>query len=192
MVTTGVSCTSLAMIEKKCDSTNITRMANIRKFLNKLRHCGVGPSGQLTKLTILKHALTMVVIHSPDDDASADTVTLASSIATVQVQIARIMKSLRKECTSIRKRKRDMFDTTALDHRKVLSFVRDKKLLALIQSWVQKDTLTEQELLTISAFGSAPLLSLTPPWPSCRGLLPVSETVRLPASPAFPAWSVAY
>jgi hypothetical protein len=138
--------------EKKCDITTVTRMATIRKYLNKLRQCGVGPSGQLTKLTILKHALTMVVIHIPDDDAPADTANLASSIATVQVKIAGIMKSLRKECTSIRKRKRDMFDTTSLDHCKVLSFVRDTKLLALIQSWVQKDTLTEQELLTLRRY----------------------------------------
>ena len=132
--------------EKKCDITNVTRMTNIRKFLDKLRGCGVGPSGQITKLMTLQHALKMIVSQIPDEGASADQLTLASY--TVESKIAGIMKSLRKECTSIRKRKRDMFDTDTQDHDEVLSFLGDKKLLALIQSWVKKDTLTEQEQLT--------------------------------------------
>ena len=132
--------------EKKCDITNVTQMTNIRKYLNKLRECGVGPSGQMTKLSTLQHALKMGVCQIPDG-ASAD---LASY--TVESKIAGIMKSLRKECTSIRKRKRDMFDTDTQDHHKVLSFLGDKKLLAQIQSWVKKDTLTEQEQLTVRRY----------------------------------------
>ena len=90
----------------------------------------------------------MAVTHIPDKDASADQLTMASYTTTVQSKIAGIMKSLRKECTSIRKRKRDMFDTDTQD----LSFLGDKKLLVLIQSWAQKDTLPEQEQLTVRRY----------------------------------------
>jgi hypothetical protein len=94
----------------------------------------------MTQLTTLQHALKMVVNQIPDEDASADQVTMSSYATTGESQIAGLM---RKECTSIRKRKRDMFDTDTLE----VLFLGDKNLLALIQAWV-KDTLTEQEQLT--------------------------------------------
>ena len=36
-----------------CDLNNVTYMKHIVTYLNKLRECGVGPSGQVTKLTTL-------------------------------------------------------------------------------------------------------------------------------------------
>ena len=33
-----------------CDLDNVIRMPNVVKYLNELRRCGVGPSGQITKL----------------------------------------------------------------------------------------------------------------------------------------------
>jgi len=36
-----------------CDIANVTKMSNVILYLNKLRESKVGPSGQITKLTML-------------------------------------------------------------------------------------------------------------------------------------------
>lgn len=138
--------------EKKCDINNVTQMKCIKKYLNNLKEYGVGPAGQITKLTTLQHALKMLVTQIPDEGATADQLKMVAVATTVESKIGGIVKTLRKERTVIMKRKRDMFDIESQDHLKVLSFLGNKELLALIQSWAKKDTLTEQEQLTMRRY----------------------------------------
>ena len=136
----------------KCDITNITVMNNITKFLSKLKEFGVGPSGQITKLTTIQRALKMMVDQIPSEGATDKQLKLVSYSTIIHTKVARIMKTLRRECSTIKKRKRDMFDTDADDHEKVLSFLGNENLLELMQSCVKKDTLTEQEQLTLRRY----------------------------------------
>ena len=105
------------------------------KWLNKLRECCVGPSGQIAKLTGLQHVLKMLTIQIPDDDATADELSMIARTKVIETKITGIMKSLRKERGTITKRKRDMFKDK---QHTVLSFLGNKELLKVMQSWVRE------------------------------------------------------
>ena len=45
----------------KCDVFAVSYMKNVLAYLNKLRNCKVGPSGQISKLTTLLSAIRMLV-----------------------------------------------------------------------------------------------------------------------------------
>ncbi len=137
---------------KSCDITNITRMDNITIYLNELKKSGVGPSGQLSKLITLQHALHMLVSQIPPDGATADQLKLPSYMKVIELKLGGLMKSLRKEGTVIRKRKRDLFDTETNDHQKVITFLGNKKLLTQFQALANKDTLTAWEQLNLRRY----------------------------------------
>ena len=46
--------------DKECKIENVSYVANVLKFLNKLQSSRVGPSGRITKLTTLNNALSVV------------------------------------------------------------------------------------------------------------------------------------
>ena len=53
-----------------CDLSQTSHMPNIITYLNRLRNSRVGPSGQFTKLTTIKNALTFLLSRLPDDGGS--------------------------------------------------------------------------------------------------------------------------
>ena len=55
---------------------------NIVKFFNKLRNCGVGPSGQITKLQTRLNAVKMMVPYDGDDEETRDMVVKAKVVET--------------------------------------------------------------------------------------------------------------
>ena len=65
-------------------------MAHIVKFLNELRKGGVGPSGQITKLTTLLNAVKMMVISVPDDGGEADTKDMVVRAKVVETKFVRV------------------------------------------------------------------------------------------------------
>ena len=93
-----------------CDLDNVIQMPNIVKFLNELRKCGVGPSGQITKLQTLLNAVKMLVMSVPDDGGDEATKDVVVKAKVIETKIKGISRSLRKECSIIRMQKRDMFD----------------------------------------------------------------------------------
>ena len=64
---------------KECDISNVTFMSHIINYLNRLRQSGVGPSGQITKLSTITNALRMVVSMVPDDGGDDETKNLVVS-----------------------------------------------------------------------------------------------------------------
>ena len=65
-----------------CDLDNVIQTPNIVKFFNKLRNCGVGPSGQITKLQTWLNAVKMMVPYDGDDEATRDMVVKAKVVDT--------------------------------------------------------------------------------------------------------------
>ena len=59
--------------EKECDINHVTTMSHIVSYLNKLRQSGVGPSGQVTKLTTILDATKMIISRVPDDGGNEKT-----------------------------------------------------------------------------------------------------------------------
>ena len=51
----------------ECNMEHITTMSHIVTYLNALRESGVGPSGQITKLTTVMDAMKMLISKVPDD-----------------------------------------------------------------------------------------------------------------------------
>ena len=98
----------------ECDVSNVTMMTNIVTYLNELRKSGVGPSGQVTKLTTILNALKMIVSTMPDDGIGEESKVLVVRAKVVQTKVKGISKSLRKECNCIRLQKRDMFGRRCL------------------------------------------------------------------------------
>ena len=130
--------------EKECD---VTTMSNIVDYLNKLRQCGVGPSGQVTKLTTILDATKMIVSRVPDDGGDEKTKELVVRAKVVETKIKGISKSLRKENAVIRLQKREMFDGGSSDRDWVLTFLEDKQLADLVEGYVKKETMTDAEQL---------------------------------------------
>ena len=95
---------------KECDISNVTFMSHIINYLNRLRQSGVGPSGQITKLSTITNALRMVVSMVPDDGGDDETKNLVVRVKVVETKVKGITKSLRKECSAIRLEKRELFD----------------------------------------------------------------------------------
>ena len=93
-----------------CNLDNVTQMSHIVKYLNKFRKCGVGPSGQITKLQTLTNVLRMMVISVRDDGGDGETKDLVVRVKVLETKLKGIMKSLRKECSVIRLRKMDLYD----------------------------------------------------------------------------------
>ena len=88
-----------------CDLKNVTYMKHIVTYLNKLRECGVGPSGQVTKLTTLGNAVRMLVSRV-SDTATEEEKDLVVRSKVVETKLKGITKTLRKECSTIRLQKR--------------------------------------------------------------------------------------
>ena len=130
-----------------CDLDNVTNMAHIVKFLNELRKGGVGPSGQITKLTTLLNAVKMMVISVPDDGGEADTKDMVVRAKVVETKIKGICKSLRKECSSIRLQKRDLFDGGSDLRDRALQFLNDPRLTEVVAKYVEKDQMEDEEML---------------------------------------------
>ena len=73
---------------EECNVSNVTMMVNIVTYLNKLRKIGVGPSGQVTKLTTILNALKMIVSTMPDngiDEVKKDLVVWAKVVETKKI-----------------------------------------------------------------------------------------------------------
>ena len=135
-----------------CDITNVTRMANVVRYLNKLRESKVGPSGQITKLNTLCNALKMFMLTVPEDGGNEKMKDMAVRISVIESKVKGIAKSLRKEATILQLKKRDLFDGARTDRGTVLKFLEDRRLLDLVKSYVAKDEMTEQEQLITRRF----------------------------------------
>ena len=133
--------------EKECDINHVTTMSHIVDYLNKLRQSGVGPSGQVTKLTTILDATKMIISRVPDDGGNEKTKELVVRAKVVETKIKEISKSLRRENSIIRLQKRDMFDGGSEDRDRVLTFLEDKRLADLVEGYVEKETMTDAEQL---------------------------------------------
>ena len=130
---------------KKCELIHISHMPNIIAYLNRLWNSRVGPSGQITKLTTIKNAMNHLLSRIPEDGGSQEQQSTVVRMKLVETKIGALQKSLRKKSASIRMRKRDLFACDRGDRDVVLRFLNNKRLLELVQSYIAKDTLTEQE-----------------------------------------------
>lgn len=83
-----------------CDITNVTRVANVVQYLNKLRESKVGPSGQITKLNTLSNVLKMLMSTVPEDGGDEKTKDMAVRISVVERKMKGITKSLRQVATT--------------------------------------------------------------------------------------------
>ena len=135
-----------------CDLDNVTRMPNIVKYLNELRSCGVGPSGQITKLQTLLNAIKMMVMSVPDDGGDEATKDVVVRAKVIETRVKGISKSLRKECSLIRLQKRDMFDGGSDLRDKVLEFLDNQHLMEVVSSYVAKEQMDEGERLLTRRF----------------------------------------
>ena len=66
------------------------------RYLNLLRESGVGPSGQITKLTVLQAAMKMVISRLPDNRGEEETKELVVRAKVVETKLKGTSKSLRK------------------------------------------------------------------------------------------------
>ena len=135
-----------------CDLSQTSHMPNIITCLNRLRNSRVGPSGQITKLTTIKNALTFLLSRLPDDGGSPKDQNMVVRAKLVETKIGTLQKSLRKECSSIRLRKRDMFTYNKVDRDVLLKLLTNDQLLHLAKSYISKDTMTDQEQLLSRRF----------------------------------------
>ena len=141
-----------------CDLRHVSYMANVVAYLNRLRKSRVGPYGQVTKLTTLNNALTMMVSKVPEDGGSKEEQKLVVRAKVVETKIRGLQKSLRKECAGIRMRKRDLFQQDKGGREAVLGFLESKQLQGLVKSYVTKEKLTESEYLLTRQFFMSSLL----------------------------------
>ena len=70
-------------------------MANVIKYLNLLRNGRVGPSGQVTKLTTLQNALSLLVARMSEDGCCSVQNDLVVRVKVVETKIRGLQKSLR-------------------------------------------------------------------------------------------------
>ena len=136
----------------ECDVSNVTMMTNIVTYLNELRKSGVGPSGQVTKLTTILNALKMIVSTMPDNGIDEESKDLVVRATVVETKVKGISKSLRKECNCIRLQKREMFDGERNVREKVLTFLEDNRLSELIDGYIRKPEMSEAEQLMSRRF----------------------------------------
>ena len=80
-----------------CDIHAVSYMANMTTFLNKLRQCKVGPSGQVSKLTTILSALRMVVGMVLEVGASEDEQQVVIRGKIIETKVKCLTKTLRKE-----------------------------------------------------------------------------------------------
>ena len=73
-----------------CDITNVRRMANVVRYLNKLRESKVGPSGQITKLNTLSNALKMLMSTVPEDGGDEKMKDMAVRISVIESRMKEI------------------------------------------------------------------------------------------------------
>lgn len=130
-----------------CDLDNVIQMPNLVKFLNELRKCGVGPSGQITKLQTVLNAVKMLVISVPDDGGDEATKDLVVRAKVIETKIKGISRSLRKECSVIRLQKRDMFDGGSDLRDRVLEFLDNPRLMEVVTFYVEKEQMDDGENL---------------------------------------------
>lgn len=123
----------------RCDLNSVIHMPNIVKYLNELRKNGVGPSGQITKLTTLLNAVKMMVMSVPDDGCDADIKDMVVRAKVIEAKIKGITKSLRKECSVIHLQKRDMFDGGSDLRDRALQFLSDPRLTEVVAGYIAKE-----------------------------------------------------
>ena len=129
----------------KCRIRHNTNTANIVTSLNRLRDSHVGPSGQITKLTTINHALSMMLTQIPDNGGSEEDKTLVVRVKVVETKINGMKKVLKKKRAIIHAKKRDLFTTDGGDRDAVLKFLGNPQLLTLVTTHVAKEAIAEQE-----------------------------------------------
>ena len=73
---------------------------NITVYFSRLRECGVGPFGQLTKLSLILRALKMLVGQVSEEDAKSDATRKFLARATVvETKINSLLKALKNMYT---------------------------------------------------------------------------------------------
>ena len=137
---------------ERCVLRNVSYMANILRFLNKLRADKCGPSGELTKLSTLKTALNMMVSRIPEDSTDEEDRALILRAKVVETRINGIQKTIRKEANAISAQKREFFVGEKVDRGTVIQFLGNERLLQLVKSYIAKEKMTEAEQLLTRRF----------------------------------------
>ena len=127
-------------------------MANILRFLNKLRADKCGPSGELTKLSTLKTALNMMVSRIPEDSTDEEDRALILRAKVVETRINGIQKTIRKEANAISAQKREFFIGEKVDRGTVIQFLGNERLLQLVKSYIAKEKMTEEIHNLVTAY----------------------------------------
>ena len=130
-----------------CDVEHVTTMSHVVTYLNRLRESGVGPSGQITKLTTLMDAMKMLIARVPDDGGDEKTKDMIVRSRVVETKLKGVCKSLRKENTMIRVQKRELFDTDSDDRDRVLALLDDDRLFQLVSGYLAQSEMAEPESL---------------------------------------------
>ena len=90
----------------KCEMRQASHMPNVVGYLNRLRECKVGPSGQITKLSILTNTLKMLGSRLPEDGGSEEDRAFVVRAKIIEAKIQSLQKTLRKESQSLRRHKK--------------------------------------------------------------------------------------
>ena len=82
------------------------------------------------------------------DDCSESDQQLVVRAKVVETKIRGLQKSIRKECAAIRMRKRDLFNYYSKSDRVVvLKSLGNKQLYNVVKSYIEQDSLTENQQL---------------------------------------------
>ena len=130
-----------------CDMEHVTTMSHVVTYLNALRESGVGPSGQITKLTTLMDAMKMLISKVPDDGGDQKTKEMVVQSRVVETKMKGVCKSLRKENALIRIQKRELFNTDSDDRDRVLTLLDDDRLAEFVSGYLHQTEMTESESL---------------------------------------------
>ena len=103
-------------------------------YLNRLRECKVGPSGQITKLSILTNTLKMLGSRLPEDGGSEEDRAFVVRAKIVEAKIQSLQKTLRKESQSLRAQKHNLFSGKRGDCEKVLELIDFHYMLKVHQN----------------------------------------------------------
>ena len=117
----------------ECDLHAILYMANVTTFLNRLRQCKVGPSGQVSKLTTILSALRMVVGMIPEVGASENEQQIVIRAKIIETKC--LIKTLCKEAQTLRAQKRDLYNGDTKEREAVLAFLADDRI---VETYISK------------------------------------------------------
>ena len=142
-----------------CDLHNICNMKNIIKYLNALRQTKVGLSGQIGKLTVLMHALAMLVSEVDESALSEEEKQLIIRSTIIKMKVQALVKSMRSEYKAIRTQKRDLFDPSGGQREMVLQFLENTQLIEVVEEYVSREgELLPEEKLRLRRFLTCSLL----------------------------------